>query len=207
MAEDLRDSSSSSSGDSSSACARTVLTAAFLDGELDASAADDFESHARACPECASALLEQRRLLCLLDSAFDRTFEKRVPLPEGFTRQLKARAQNDLSGVRDVRERRRAIKICAALAAGAFALLGFTALDAVTGPALSAARVASGMLGVAGRAAVGAGASAGVASRAVGGRFLSVSEPLAVLLWVILAAGFVLLLRLISGYHRASARD
>jgi anti-sigma factor RsiW len=195
VAEDLRD--------NSSACARTTLTAAFLDGELEAAAAEEFERHARACTVCAVALLEQRRLLCLLDSAFDRTFEKRMPLPEGFTRQLKARAQNDLSGMRDVRERRRAIKICAVLSVAAFALLGFAAFDAVTGPALRAARAASGMLGVAGRA----GAGAGVVMRAVGGRFVSFSEPLAILLWLILAAGFILLLRLISGYHRASARD
>ena len=188
-------------------CERAALTAAFLDGELDAEAAEEFERHSRACPECSAALLEQRRLLCLLDSAFDRTFEKRVRLPEGFTRQLKARAQNDLSGVRDARERRRAFKICAALAAAAFALLGFAALDAVTGPALRALHAAGGMLGFAGRAAADAGAGAGVVARAVGGRVFSWSEPLTVALLVLLAAGLVLLLRLIGGYHRASARD
>ena len=74
-------------------CPRTSLTAAYLDGELEPSAAAEFDAHARGCAACASALLEQRRLLCLLDSAFDDTFEKRVALPEGFTRQLKARAE------------------------------------------------------------------------------------------------------------------
>jgi anti-sigma factor RsiW len=191
----------------SSACAKAALTAAFLDGELDASASEEFERHTRTCATCAAALLEQRRLLCLLDSAFDRTFGRRVELPEGFTKQLKARAQNDLSGVRDARERRRALKICAALGAGAFALLGFAALEAVTGPALRAAHAASGMLGFAGRAAADAGTGAGFVARAVGGRVFSWSEPLTAALWVLLAAGFVLLLRLIGGYHRASARD
>jgi anti-sigma factor RsiW len=191
----------------SPACAKAALTAAFLDGELDAAAAEEFERHSRACPECAAALLEQRRLLCLLDSAFDRTFEKRVRLPEGFTRQLKARAQNDLSGVRDAGERRRAFKICAALGAAAFALLGFAAFDAVTGPALRALRAGAGVLGFAGRAATDAGAGASVVARAVGGRVFSWSEPLTVVLLALLAAGFVLLLRLIGGYHRASARD
>jgi anti-sigma factor RsiW len=188
-------------------CERAALTAAFLDGELDERSAAEFERHTRECRTCASALLEQRRLLCLLDSAFDRTFEKRVELPEGFTRQLRARAQNDLRGVRDASERRRALKICAALGAGAFALLGFAALEAVTGPALRAAGAASDMLGFAGRAAADAGAGAAVVSRAVGGRVFKGSETLSVVLCVLLAAGLVLLLRLIGGYHRASARD
>ena len=188
-------------------CPRTSLTAVYLDGELDAAAADEFDTHARACPDCSTALLEQRRLLCLLDSAFDQTFEKRVQLPEGFTRQLRARAQNDLSGVRDARERRRVLKICAALGLAAFTLLGYAAFDAVTGPALRAASAASGMLGVAGRASAEAGTGAGVVLKAVAGRLVSGSAPLAVLLLILLAAGFVLLLRLISGYHRASARD
>jgi hypothetical protein len=184
-----------------------MLTAAYLDGELDSTAAEEFDRHARVCADCSSTLLEQRRLLCLLDTVFDDTFERRVALPEGFTRQLKARAQNDLSGVRDAGERRRAIKICAVLAAAAFALLGFAALDAVTGPALRAARAAGGMLGVAGHAAAGAGEGAGIVLRVVGGRVIVGSEPLSVLLWVLLAAGVVLLLRLISVYHRARARD
>jgi hypothetical protein len=188
-------------------CSLTTLTAAYLDGELDAAASEDFDRHARDCADCSSTLLEQRRLLCLLDTAFDETFEKRVTLPEGFTRQLKARAQNDLSGVRDACERRRAIKICAVLAVSAFALLGYAALDAVTGPALRAASAASGMLGVAGHAAADAGTGAGVVLRAVGGRIVSGSAPLAFLLWLLLAAGVVLLLRLISGYHRAGARE
>ncbi len=188
-------------------CPRTSLTAAYLDGELEPAAADEFDEHARACPACSTALLEQRQLLCLLDSAFDQTFENRVQLPEGFTRQLRARAQNDLSGVRDARERRRALKICAALGAAAFALLGYAAFDAVTGPALRAASAASGMLGVAGRASAEAGTGAGVVLKAVAGLLVSGSEPLAALLLVLLVAGLALLLRLISGYHRAAARD
>ena len=187
-------------------CPQAALTAAYLDGELDGSASEEFDAHTRSCPPCAASLLEQRRLLCLLDSAFDQSFEKRVELPEGFTRQLKARAQNDLSGVRDARERRRVLKICAALGLAAFALLGYAALEAVTGPALRAASAASGMLGVAGRASADAGAGAGVVLRAVAARIVSgFASPL--ILGLLLAAGLALLLRLISGYHRAATRD
>ena len=187
-------------------CPSTSQTAAYLDGELDPAASEEFDRHARACPDCAAALLEQRRLLCLLDTAFDQTFEKRLELPDGFTRQLKARAQNDLSGVRGAGERRRALKICAALGAAAFALLGFAALDVVVRPALRALGAASGALGVAGRASAEAGAGAGVVLKAVAGRLVYGSGPLAAGLLVLLPAGLLLLRRLISGYHRA-ARD
>jgi anti-sigma factor RsiW len=188
-------------------CPHTVRTAAYLDGELDARAAEDFESHARACADCTAALLEQRRLLCLLDTAFDRNFEKRVALPAGFTRQLRARAQNDMRGVRGSAERRRALKICAALAAAVFALTGFAALDSVVAPALSAARAAGGVLSVAGHAAAETGAGAGVVLRAVGGSLVAGSAPMALLQLAALAAAIVLLLRLIIAYHRAGARD
>jgi len=188
-------------------CPRTSLTAAYLDGELDPPASEEFHEHARGCPDCSAALLEQRRLLCLLDSAFDRTFEKKLELPDNFTRQLKARAQNDLSGVRDARERRRALKICAALGAAAFALLGFAALDVVVRPALGALGAASGVLGVAGRASAETGTGAGVVLRAVAGRIVAGAEPAAVFWVLLLVAGVLLLLRLVSGYHRASARD
>jgi anti-sigma factor RsiW len=184
-------------------CPRTELTAAFLDGELDASAFEEFERHARACSTCGAALLEQRRLLCLLDTAFDETFGKRVPLPEDFTRRLRARAQNDLSGVRARAERRRAMKICAALAVAVFALLGFAA---VAGPVLAAALGAARLLGAAGHAAADAGSGAGLVLRAVGGR-LSTSGALALVELAAVAAAFVLLLKLIGSYHRARAGD
>ncbi len=84
-------------------CGHSTHVAAYLDGELDPGSAARFEAHARSCPACSAALLEQRRLLCLLDAAFDETFEKRLPLPRDFTRAVKARAQTNMSGLRDAR--------------------------------------------------------------------------------------------------------
>ena len=188
-------------------CPQTVRTAAYLDGELDARDAEDFENHAHQCEACSAALLEQRRLLCLLDTAFDRNFEKRIALPAGFTRQLRVRAQNDMRGVRARSERRRALKICAALGAAAFALTGFAALDSVVAPALSAARAAGGVLSVARHAAAETGEGASVVLRAVGGSLVAGSAPLALLQLAALAAALALLLRLIIAYHRAGARD
>lgn len=187
-------------------CPRTELIAAFLDGELDAAASEEFERHSRECPVCSAALLEQRRLLCLLDTAFDDTFGKGFKLPEDFTRKLRARAQNDLSGVRARGERRRAIKICAALSVAVFALLGFAAFEAIASPAIAAALGAGRLLGTAGHAAADAGSGAGLVLRAVGGR-LAATGALALVELAAVAAAFVLLLRLIGSYHRARAGD
>lgn len=195
-----------SEGANTGPCPRTEMTAAFLDGELDAALSEEFESHARVCSICSASLLEQRRLLCLLDTAFDETFGKRVTLPEDFTRRLRARAQNDLSGVRARSERRRAIKICAALAVAVFALLGFAAFESVAAPAIAAALGAGRVLGTAGHAAADAGSGAGLVLRAVGGK-LSASGALAFVELAAIAAAFVLLLRMIGAYHRARAGE
>jgi hypothetical protein len=142
-----------------------------------------------------------------LDGVFDQTFEKRVALPAGFTRELRARAQNDMSGVRARGERRLALKICAALGLAAFALLGFAALDAALSPALGAARAATGALAVAGRAATGAGEGAGLVLHAVGAGLTAGAVSPALLLLAAPAAALVLLLRLIGAYHRERTRD
>ena len=181
-------------------CGHSEHVAAYLDGDLDATAASRFEAHSRECHACSALLLEQRRLLCLLDAAFDETFKQRVPLPRDFTRAVKARAQTDMSGVRDARERVRAAKICVALAASSLALLGVAAFV----PLLNAARAAGGFLGVAGRTAVDAGTGAGVILRAVSGR---PGAPALLLLAGCSAALLLLLLKLISSYHRAGAGD
>jgi hypothetical protein len=130
-----------------------------------------------------------------------------VTLPADFTRVVRARAQTDMSGVRGRGERARALKICAALALLTCLLLGTTLFSAAVGPLAQAFRAASGVAGVAGRAAVDAGAGAGVIMRAVGGRFVAVSEPLLALQWVAFFGALLLLLRLIVRYHRAGARE
>ena len=53
-------------GAQSAAC---LDVAAYLDGELDAAGGTRFEQHTKTCAPCATALREQRRLLCVLDAA------------------------------------------------------------------------------------------------------------------------------------------
>jgi hypothetical protein len=185
-------------------CGRAALVAAYLDGELETATAADFELHAKFCVACSAALLEQRRLLCLLDTAFDETFEKQLELPRGFAREMKARAQTDMSGVRAREERRRAVKICAVLSVAAFGLLGVAALDAVLGPLRGVGRAAVAIAGMAGHAAADVGASAGlVAARAVGGRLLASSGPVLLLQAAVVFGALALLLWLIASYHRS----
>jgi anti-sigma factor RsiW len=188
-------------------CERAANAAAYLDGELEPAAAESFETHARDCAACSAALLEQRRLLCLLDTAFDQTFNNQPELPDGFARALKARAQTDMSGVRAREERRRAVKICAALSVGAFALLGAAVFDAVLRPLLGAVRTAGSVAGLAGHAAADAGAGAGLVLRAVGDRLLGSSELLLGLQMVGLVGALALLLRLIVAFHRSGQSE
>lgn len=188
-------------------CMQTSLTAAYLDGELDGTASSTFESHLKECPACHVALAEQRRLLCLLDTAFDQTFEKRFAPPRDFTRVVRARAQTDMSGVRSRAERSLALKICAALGALIFVLLGATLLKEALAPAVSALRGAGSVAGMVGHAAADAGAGGAVVLRAVGGQFVSGGGLSGVLRWTLFAGAVALLLRLISRYHRAGVGD
>lgn len=189
-----------------SGCERAAQAAAYLDGEL-GEETEAFEAHAKSCPACSAVLLEQRRLLCLLDTAFNETFEEPIKLPRDFARELKARAQTDMSGVRGREERRRALKICAALSIAAFALLGVTAFSAAAEMLTGVAHAVPAFAGVAGHAAADAGAGASLVLRAAGGQFFASSEPIPVLQAAILVGALALLLWLIASYHRSRQRE
>src|SRR6267142_439926 len=94
--------------------------AAYLDGELDDALGSRFEAHIRECSTCGAELIEQRRLLCALDSVLSRGSE--LPLPTNFARIVAARAESDMSGVRERCEHGRALRLCLILAAASFAL-------------------------------------------------------------------------------------
>ncbi|HEX3086959.1 MAG TPA: zf-HC2 domain-containing protein [Pyrinomonadaceae bacterium] len=96
--------------------------AAYLDGELDGTALGRFEEHVQQCLVCASELRAQRQLLCTLDVAFNNS--RAFDLPSNFARVVTARAENDLTGMRDRGERKRAVQLCVLLALISFGLLG-----------------------------------------------------------------------------------
>jgi len=118
--------------------------AAYLDGELSDAGTNRFEEHLKSCAECATELRAQRQLLCTLDVAFNST--RSFQLPHNFTRIVTARAENDLSGMRNSNERRRALKLCALLAVISFALLGAAARTIVFDPLRTFFRIAGSLI-------------------------------------------------------------
>jgi len=185
-------------------CARAESAAAYLDGELDSHESAAFEEHARACGKCWATVAEQRRLLCLLDHAFEpRGASRGLELPKDFARVVTARAQNDICGLRSREERAFSLKLSLALAALAALLLGASAGDDSLAPLRSAASAASGVVEIVGRALYDATAGGGVILRAIGGRFAAGPQPLDALYLILFGGALLLLLRLIRGYHRA----
>lgn len=175
--------------------------AAYLDGELSDAGVNRFEDHLRSCVNCATELRSQRQLLCTLDVAFNGT--RSFQLPHNFTRIVTARAESDLSGMRNQQERRRALKLCAGLALVSFALLGAAARTIVFDPLRTFFRVAGSLLELAWHATSEAVMSAGVLVRVIVRAVLLSQNGLAfVLLGAFLFSVSVLPFLLVK-YHRA----
>lgn len=174
--------------------------AAYLDGELSGLGVEDFEAHLAECRDCATELRSQRQLLCTLEAALSDA--PHFKLPQNFTRIVAARAESDLSGMRDKVERRRALKMCAVLALAAFALLGATSgvmvFQPVRGFAQMIARLSDLLWQTMYDAAVGVGIILRMISRA------AVASPygVGVLLTLAFLIAVSLLPRLIANYHR-----
>ena len=98
--------------------------AAYLDGELEPVAAQEFEGHLAACRSCAAYLNEQKSLFCVLDASLSRMA---VELPADFASVVTVNARADVGRVRSRHERRRAALFILALAFISFTLIGGTA--------------------------------------------------------------------------------
>lgn len=175
--------------------------AAYLDGELDAAQGTRFEQHTKTCASCATALREQRRLLCVLDAAFGDA-RQQIELPKNFTQIVKARAQSDMSSVRHRGERRRAFALCAGLAALSFALLGWQAWDELFAPLRGIAGVLVTMFDMVAHTVGEAVSGVALMLRVLGGQLLNEPSAFRTATYIILALAVVLLFRLIGNYHR-----
>jgi anti-sigma factor RsiW len=175
--------------------------AAYLDGELAGVALDRFEQHAKECSTCATELRVQRQLLCTLDVAFSDsgTFD----LPNNFARVVTARAENDLSGMRNRHERKRALQLCVLLALIAFALLGAATRTIVLDPLRSFFRVARVLSDLLWQAASGAVATLTVLNRVIGRAVLDTQPGSRLLLVLAFLASLSCLSLLIVRYRRA----
>jgi anti-sigma factor RsiW len=180
---------------------RSEDVAAYLDGELDEPARSGFEGHVKECSACAARLHEQRRLLCALDFAL--SDDPALALPKNFAQIVAANAQSDMRGMRQRSEHRRALRLCLALAALSFALLGgASASRAVLAPLGQSARAVASVLGFAWHALYGAGAGLAVISRSVGWHLLFEHLSLGLPAFLLLAVAAAVLPRQIVRYHR-----
>ena len=175
--------------------------AAYLDGELNAAGVVRFEDHLKSCADCATELRAQRQLLCTLDVAFNGT--RSFQLPQDFTRIVTARAESDLSGMRNKHERRRAFKLCAVLALVSFALLGAATRTVVFEPLRRFFRIAGTLLQLAWQAISEAVVSAAVLLRVIVRAVLPAQNGLALLILVTFLVSVSVLPFLLVKYHRA----
>ena len=191
-----------------SSCVWADAGAAYLDGELAAGESFVFESHLESCGACAASLSEQRRLLGLIEAAVTGS-QKVVVLPDDFARVVTARAQSDMARVRGASEKRRAALFILALAAAASALIGAGGWGELFAPAAAVAR------GLAAASDMALHSAAEVAGGAMlllrgAGRFFTQARPdgatrLAAV--AALACAVLLLLRLVTKYHRTIRPD
>jgi anti-sigma factor RsiW len=180
---------------------RTDEIVAYLDGELEERLHAPLELHLTECASCASELNLQQRLLAELESVL--ATDPGLELPRNFAQVVAARAQSDLRGVREPRERKRAIGLCCVLVVLSIALLGGAAAgESVLGPLRVIWRAGAALFTFLGHALYDAGAGVAVIARGFGGRFLFQSRPISVLTILLFASALLVLRRLLVGYHR-----
>jgi hypothetical protein len=93
---------------------------AFLDGDLPAPEAAEFESHLTGCERCSEAIDIDRHL----DGEFENLPHVPVELPKDFSKVVAANAESQVSGLRKPSERRTTVAIIGGLAVGLFVFLG-----------------------------------------------------------------------------------
>lgn len=180
-------------------CPREEI-AAYLDGELGGGALERFEAHVTECWECAIELRSQRQLLCTLDAAFSDS--SRIKLPENFTRVVATHAEHNLRGLREKSERRRALQLCAMLAATAFALLGAASGALVIQPARDSFRIVTRVFEVLSQAVLEAAEGFAIIGRMIGRAAVVSPYGFGALIAFVFIGSLFLLPRLIASYHR-----
>jgi len=179
--------------------------AAFVDDELEPAQRLAFEQHLRGCAGCASALRAHRTFMRELDTALANRFDLEVP--PNFAKVVAVHAENDMRGVRDRAEHRKALRYCIIIGLVAFALLGVASSRAVLTSVQSFFKVTFGIISLFGKTIYDAMAGFSVLAR-VFRRGLVGDAGLADLVALLLLAFVVgLLTLLISRYHRTRVLD
>lgn len=181
---------------------RAELVAAYIDGDLEPAARNDFEQHLRECESCEGELRSQRLFMCELDSTFAQAWD--LPVPRDFARIVAVQAESDMSGARTGAEHKKALRFCLILALASFALLGVAASKAVLVSGQMIANKVLGIVGLLGRSSYDAGVGLAVILRVAGRALLP--DAFSVLVSLILLLAVLLLSLLISSYHRYHRR-
>lgn len=174
-----------------------VLVAAYLDGELGAS--EGFEEHLSGCAVCKADLHNQLLFMSELDATLARM--PTLSLPKNFAQIVAARAESDMSGVRNNAEHRLALRFCMILALASSALLGAAAIKSVFFSGQSIANKVLGVFTLLWSSIYNAAVGLIVISRVIS-QGLIPESPFAGLMALLLALAVVLLSLLISSYHR-----
>jgi hypothetical protein len=180
-------------------CCQREEIVAFIDGELDPSAAEAFEEHLQGCEQCRSELTEQRLFLCELDAAM--AGPPVVPMPGNFARIVAAHAQTDMRGVRSRTENKRALRFIIVLSIVGFSLLGASTSNLLIAGVRALTLNVLGLAGFIWRTGFETAESAAVIFRVVSRKLFIESGSLGLLV-VCLCLALLVLSRLIASYHR-----
>jgi hypothetical protein len=179
--------------------------AAFVDDELEPAQRLAFEQHVRICDSCAAELRAHSTFMRELDTALAGRFDLEVP-PD-FAKVVAVHAENDMRGVRDATEHRRALRYCIILGLVAFALLGVASSRALLARVQSFFKAIFGIISLFGKTIYDAMAGFSVLAR-VFRRGVIADVGLADLVALLLFAfAIALLTLLISRYHRTRVLD
>ena len=179
--------------------------AAYLDGELDDAVCALLEEHLQMCSTCSAELAEQRLLLRTLDSTFSRGSS--LALPSDFARVVAARAESDMSGVRDRREHTLALRLCAGLAVTAFAVLGVASSRVVLGLARRLVAHVAGVFDLGWTSIYDAVAGLTIIFRMLGKGFIPESLLTGFIAFLLVGLALFLLSRLIANLRRTRLID
>lgn len=183
-------------------CQRGEDIATYLDGEMSADELTLFESHVETCKTCADEIQIQKRLLNELDFAFN-SQEESLPLPQNFTKVVKATAESDMKGLHRREEKTRALRLCTLLVVLSAILLGWARFtNSVFVPVKNFVRVVGSFLEIVWRIIYDAGLGAVVIIRAVSRHFVLESNPLNYFLLMIFLGSAFWLSRLILRSRR-----
>lgn len=174
--------------------------AAYLDGQLDDATNVFFDKHVQECLTCHAELNAQRAFLCELDSALASTPE--FPMPQNFARIVAARAESDMSGLRNRKERKRALRLSLVLVLTSFALLGATAFRSLFFSGQSIAQKVVGVFELLWKTLHDAATGLAVVARVLGRGLLPDSQIMNLAGLFLLVLAVLTLSHLISRYHR-----